>query len=265
MRSRRTFRIKEVAALSGLSTRALHHYDEIGLLVPRAHTAGGYRLYDDDDLLRLQQILIGRELGLSLEDIRRSLDDPRFDRRQALLSQREELGRRARKTAEMIAAIDAALLTIDEPEKEERKVGKKVDMKKIFNGFDPDKYAEEARQRWGNTDAYKISMRRTKSYTEADWLRLRDEQAAIYADAVAALRAGKRPDDPAVLAVAERHRLSIDRWFYPCSPKMHRGLADMYEADQRFADNIDKHGVGLTKFLAAAIRANAAPAGAAEN
>ena len=83
--SRRTYQVKEAAELSGVSVRTLHHYDEIGLLVPARRSAAGYRLYDDDDLLRLQQILIGRELGLPLEAIRRSLDDPSFDRRGALL------------------------------------------------------------------------------------------------------------------------------------------------------------------------------------
>ncbi|MCG8504762.1 MAG: MerR family transcriptional regulator [Sphingomonadales bacterium] len=253
MPSKRRYRIKEVAELSGLSVRALHHYDAIGLLVPGARTAAGYRLYDDDDLLRLQQILIGRELGLSLEDVRRSLDDPGFDRRRALLDQRAELERRAADTAAMIRAIDAALASIGDTETED----KKMDMKKIFDGFEPDEYADEARERWGDTDAYETSTRRTRSYTEADWKKLRDEQNAIYADAFAALEAGKRPDDPEAMAIAERHRQSIDRWFYPCSAEAHSGLADMYEADRRFADNIDKHGKGLTKFLAASIRANA--------
>ena len=76
MPSRRTYQVKESRSSRGLPLRALHHYDSIGLLVPSARSAAGYRLYDDDDLLRLQQILIGRELGLSLEAIRRSLDDP---------------------------------------------------------------------------------------------------------------------------------------------------------------------------------------------
>ena len=88
---RRTYQVKDVAELSGLSIRALHHYDEIGLLIPSARSTAGYRLYNDDDLLRLQQIMIGRELGLALEDIRRSLDDPSFDRRRLLLTQRAEL------------------------------------------------------------------------------------------------------------------------------------------------------------------------------
>jgi DNA-binding transcriptional MerR regulator len=251
MPSRRTYRIKEVARLSGLTVRALHHYDAIGLLVPSARSEAGYRLYDDDDLLRLQQILIGRELGLSLEAIRRSLDDPTFDRRKALLAQRAELEARAARTAEMIRAIDAALTVI-----EEHAMGK-VDMKAIFDGFDPGQYADEAEQRWGATDAYKVSAERAKSYTEADWRAIKEEQAAIYAAAREALEAGLSPDDPRAMDVAERHRLSIDRWFYPCSPRMHSGLADLWEADRRFAENIDRHGAGLTAFLAAAVRANA--------
>ena len=194
MKSRRSYQVKEVAELSGLSIRALHHYDAIGLLTPSMRSAAGYRLYDDDDLLRLQQIVIGRELGLSLEDIRRSLDDPRFDRKRALLEQRAELERRAQHTAAMLRSIDAALVALDETEAAEEE-GTKVDMKKIFDGFDPDKYADEAKQRWGHTNAYKVSMKRTKSYTEADWLKLKDEQAAIYADAFAAMRANKKPDE----------------------------------------------------------------------
>jgi DNA-binding transcriptional MerR regulator len=249
---RRTYQVKEVAELAGVTVRALHHYDEIGLLVPSARSEAGYRLYDDDDLLRLQQILIGRELGMSLETIRRSLDDPAFDRREALLSQRAELAARSERTAAMIRAIDAALTVI-----EEKSMGK-VDFKKIFDGFDPADHAAEAEQRWGSTHAHKASIERTKGYTEADWVRFRDEQGAIYADARAAQLAGVPPHDPRAMDVAERHRLSFDRWFYPCSPKMHARLADMWETDSRFETNIDKHGgAGLTKFLAAAVRANA--------
>ena len=254
MLPRRTYQVHEVAALAGLTVRALHHYDSIVLLVPSMRSAAGYRLYSDDDLLRLQQIVIGRELGLSLEAIRRSLDDPRFDRHAALRAQRVELATRAERAAEMIRAIDAALTVIEETE---MNAGSKVDMKKIFDGFDGDQYVDEVTERWGDTEAYKISAERTKSYTEADWRRFKDEQATICAAAFAALTAGVRPDEQRAMEVAERHRLSIDRWFYPCSAKMHCGLADLWEADRRFAANIDKHGAGLTQYLAAAVRANA--------
>ena len=135
-----------------------------------------------------------------------------------------------------------------------------VDFKKIFDGFDPGQYEDEVKQRWGQADAYKISAQRTKSYTEADWQKFKEEQAAICSDALAALKDGVRPDEPRAMDVAERHRLSIDRWFYPCSRQMHCGLADLWEADRRYAESIDKHGAGLAEYLAAAVRANAARA-----
>jgi MerR family transcriptional regulator, thiopeptide resistance regulator len=255
MAASRSYTIKEVASMAGVSVRTLHHYDAIGLLVPGARSGAGYRLYHEEDLLRLQQILIGRELGLSLEDIRRSLDDPSWNRRSALLAQRDELRRRADKTAEMIRAVELAIEHLDHRDKE-----RMTDMKELFKGFDPSRYEAEAERRWGQTAAYKESARRTQAYGPEDWKRFGVEQASIMNDALALLNAGVPPDSPAAMAVAERHRLSIDRWFYPCSPSMHRGLSDLYENDARFAENIDKHGAGLTPFLVAAIRANSARA-----
>ncbi|HVU52129.1 MAG TPA: MerR family transcriptional regulator [Polyangia bacterium] len=249
---RRTYQVKEVAALAGVSVRALHHWDEIGLLVPRARTEAGYRLYDDEDLLRLQQILVGRELGLPLEEIRRSLDDPRFDRRAALRAQRRELETRAAHTAAMIRAVDHALAALD------AEGGGTMDAEKLFEGFDHGRHEAEAERRWGGTPAFEESRRRTRRYTPDDWRRHAAEQAAVYADAAALMKAGAAPGGPPAMDVAERHRLLVDRWFYPCPPAMHAGLADLYEADPRFAASIDAAGgAGLTPFLAAAIRANA--------
>jgi hypothetical protein len=114
------------------------------------------------------------------------------------------------------------------------------------------------RGRWGQSEAFVESKKRTGHYTPDDWKALRAEQTAIYDEAYSAMRAGKTPSEAAVMDIAERHRMSIDRWFYRCSHEMHRGLASMYEADDRFRQYIDKHGEGLTAFLAEAIRANAA-------
>lgn len=256
MTKRRTYQVKEVARLAGVSVRALHHYDELGLLVPSARTGSGYRLYDDEDLLRLQQILIGRELGMPLEEIQRSLDDPSFDRRAALERQRKELAARADRTAAMLRAVDAALAALTDEGGKTMKEMSKEEITALFDGFDPSRYEDEARERWGNTDAYKESARRTSRYTKADWERYKAESHAIMSDAAELFRSGAAPDGAEAMAVAERHRLSIDRWFYPCGPEMHAGLADMYEADARFAESIDKYAPGLTPWWSAAIRAN---------
>jgi MerR family transcriptional regulator, thiopeptide resistance regulator len=137
-----TYLVKDVARLAGVSVRPLHHDDSIGLLVPGARTAAGYRVDTDFDLLRLQQILIGRELGLTLEEIRRSLDDPRFDRKTTLLDQRKHLRDRARQAGAMIRAVDVALAALDGSRRIEE-----TTMKDLFEGFNPSQYDEEARRK----------------------------------------------------------------------------------------------------------------------
>jgi DNA-binding transcriptional MerR regulator len=256
----RLYQVKELAQIARVSVRTLHHYDEIGLLRPSQRSASGYRKYDQGDLLRLQQILIRRELGLPLEEIRRCLDDPGFDPRQALLAQREQLRERARNTAEMLQAVERALALLESPQMEAE-----MDPKQLFDGFDPAQYDAEAEQRWGSSEAFKESARRTKGYSSTDWQRFAAEQAALYADAHALLTAGEPPDSERARAVAERHRSLIDRWFYPCSLEVHRGLATLYESDARFAANIDRYGAGLTVFLVTAMRANAERAGTPEH
>jgi MerR family transcriptional regulator, thiopeptide resistance regulator len=248
----RTYKVADVARMSGVSIRALHHYDAIGLLVPSGRTEAGYRLYTDTDLLRLQQILIGRELGFSLEEIGRSLDDPHFDHRAALAEQRRRLEEKARSIEAMLRGVDAALGVVERDQH-----GGAMDMKTIFDGFDPSIYEKEVEERWGG-EAVEESKRRVKRYTADDWKRQRAEAGAIYADAAALMQQGVAPSSPAAMAVAERHRQSIDTWFYPCGHATHAGLADMYEADERFRATIDVAGEGLTTFLAAAIRANTA-------
>ncbi len=248
MTKKRTFTVKDAAELTGVSVRTLHYYDEIGLLAPD-RSGAGYRVYTDADLIRLQQILIGRSLGLALEDIRRSLDDPKFDAADALRRQRALLAERVSETHRMIASIDATLTHLQKDQL--------MPSKDMFDGFEPEKYEAEVKQRWGETDAYKESARRTRKYSEKDWAAIKAESNAIFADAGAAMKAGKKSDSAEGTALAERHRQHVDRWFYPLSHEMHTNLADMWEADDRFRANIDKNGEGLTAWLATAVRAAA--------
>ncbi|MEZ4365024.1 MAG: MerR family transcriptional regulator [Kofleriaceae bacterium] len=253
----RTYRVKEIARLTGVSVRALHHYDEIGLLVPAIRTEAGYRLYGDAELVRLQQILIGRELGLPLEEIRRGLDDPNVDRRATLVAQRVVIAQRAARASAMLRAIDAAIAALPQGDGGTVEELMTDDVATMFEGFDPERYEDEARQRWGETEAYRESQRRTRGYTRAHWERYQAEAQAIMNDAARLFRAGAAAASDDAMLVAERHRRSIDRWFYPCDPAMHAGLAGLYETDPRFAANIDTCAAGLTPWWCAAIRANA--------
>lgn len=246
----RGYQVKEVARLTGVTVRTLHHYDEIGLLVPSERTGAGYRLYGDEDMLRLQQILIGRELGMSLEMIRRMLDEPGFDRRVALLEQRDQLRERGRRVDAMLASVDAALRSLEGDET--------VDMKELFDGFDPAEHEEEARTRWGRTDAYEESRRRTKSYRKEDWQRFKAEARVLMDRLAEVFRSGADPASEAAMDIAEAHRLHIDRWFYPLSHQAHVGLAGMYVADPRFKATYEKVATGLAEYFALVIRANAA-------
>jgi DNA-binding transcriptional MerR regulator len=233
--------------------RTLHHYDAIGLLSPRRRSGKGYRLYGADDLLRLQQIMIRRELGMSLEQIRRALDDPDFDLRAALLEQRTELEARRQRSEDMLRNIDAALAALEQPEETNT-----MNMRELFDGFDPADHEQEAEQRWGESEAWAESKRRTKQYGPDDWRQMKAEADVINRELAQLLASGDPADGEAARALAERHRLHIDRWFYPCEPSMHVGLGRMYLADDRFAANYEKYAVGLTRFLVTAIEANAA-------
>ena len=239
----------ELAKLTGITVRALHHYDELRLVVPSERTEAGYRKYTDEDVLRLQEVLVFRELGLPLAEIAAVLDDPEHRRAEALRKHRELIAAKRGRLDAMLAAIDAAL------EIEEGRVMEEDQVKSLFEGFDHEAYADDAEQRWGDTDAYKESQRRTKRYGKAEWDAIRREGEAIYARFAELLREGAAPGDARVRGVVEAHRAHIDRWFYPCSPKMQRGLAELYVNDARFTANIDRIAPGLARFMHDAIAA----------
>jgi DNA-binding transcriptional MerR regulator len=241
--------VGELARLTGITVRALHHYDELGLVVPSQRTDAGYRLYTDADVLRLQEVLVFRELGLPLADIAAVLADPEHRRTEALRKHRELIIAKRGRLDAMLAAIDAAL------EIEEGRVMEDEQVKSLFEGFDHEAYAEEAERRWGDTDAYKESARRTRRYGKAEWDAIRRESEAIYARFAELLAEGTAPTDARVRGVVEAHRAHIDRWFYPCSPNMQRGLAQLYVSDARFTANIDRIAPGLARFMHDAIAA----------
>jgi len=244
------FTVGDLARLTGVTVRALHHYDEIGLVCPSQRTSAGYRLYSDADVVRLQQVLLFRELGLPLHEIAAAIADN--ERREDVLRQHRDvlLTKRARLDA-MVAAVDAALATLEKGQPMQPD-----DVKQMFDGFDPSEYEDEARERWGETDAYKESARRTKAYGNAEWTQIKTDGAAIYAAMTDLMKAGTPVTDSRVRALVEQHRAHIDRWFYPCSVEMHKALGAMYVADARFAANLDKSTPGFAQYLSDAIAAS---------
>ncbi|WDZ87067.1 MerR family transcriptional regulator [Micromonospora cathayae] len=244
--------VGEVARLARITVRTLHHYHQIGLLSPSGRTPAGYRRYDDADLDRLQQILFYRELGFPLEEIAAILDDPGTDPVAHLRRQHELLTVRVKRLQEMVLAVEFAM--------EAKKMNIRLTPQErfeVFGDFDPDTYAEEAEQRWGGTEAYRESARRTSGYSKEDWARIRAEVEDWGRRLVALIESGAPADGPAAMELAEEHRAHISRWFYECSYEIHTGLADMYVADPRFTATYEQLRPGLTGYLNEAIHANA--------
>ena len=235
--------VSEVSRLCGVSVRTLHYYDQIGLLAPDGVTQAGYRQYDREAIDRLQRILLLRELDFPLAEIPAMLEaaDPK-----ELLQKQRELLQMKKQRLERIIALCSQLIE-----------GKEVtDM----NAFDESQinqtrkqYAEEAKQKWGQTDAYRESEQRTAAYTKADWQSATKEADDIFA-AFAALR-GQSPAGDAVQALVSRWQQHITARYYPCTDEILQSLGQMYVADERFRQNIDRFGEGTAQLMSDAIAA----------
>ncbi|MET7381580.1 MerR family transcriptional regulator [Streptomyces sp. NPDC005526] len=247
-----SYSVGQVAGFAGVTVRTLHHYDGIGLLVPGERSHAGHRRYTDADLDRLQRILFYRELGFPLEEVAALLDDPAVDPRAQLRRRHEVLIAGIERLQKMAAAVEHAM--------EARRMGINLTPEERFEVFgdnDPERYAEETERRWGGTEAYAESRRRVARHTKDDWQRMRAESDtwnARYADVVSA---GGPPTGEAAMDLAEEHRRHISRWFYECPYGMHRCLAEMYVADERFKAYYDAIRPGLAEHLKGAILANA--------
>jgi DNA-binding transcriptional MerR regulator len=246
--------IGEVAALAHVSVRTLHHYDGIGLLKPSGRTAVGYRSYSAADLERLREIVYYRALDFGLDEIAAILDGTGGSRDDHLRRQYHRVRERHRRDTALLAAIEHEL--------EARDMGIKLTPEEQFEVFGTDafggEYADEAEQRWGDTDAWRESQRRASAYTKDDWLAIKAEGEAVEAGFAAAFRAGEPADGLRATQLAQAHRDHISRWFYDCSAEMHVGLAQMYIGDERFADHFDQRVPGLAVYVRDAILANAA-------
>lgn len=244
--------VGELARLSGVSVRTLHHYDAIGLLVPGERSAAGYRLYRDADLARLRRILFYRELDFGLDEIAEILADPDGRGDDHLRRQHRLLRDRQARTQTLLDAI--------EHEMEARRMGISLTAEEQFEVFGNAPLAAgaaEAERRWGESEAWQQSRRRTAAYDKQDWIAIKAEADESIERFAAALRAGEPADGTVATALAEAHREHLARWFYACDHRQHRALAALYVSDPRYLASWDEIAPGFSGYVHDAIVANA--------
>ena len=236
--------IRAFAELTGVSVRTLHYYDEIGLLAPAfVDDRTGYRFYNETSLERMQEILFYRELGFPLKDICRILASPCYNKRAALQQQKELLILKKERLERIIAAIDCAM-------KGETNMA-------AFNNFEFEKkrreYEIEAKEKWGGTDAYAEYEQKTAT-DSADRQQVRlGELEQVFAAFARSMTDGTAPDSPEAQALVQELQACITEHFYTCTNPILAGLGQMYVADERFRNNIDRHGAGTAEFVSRAI------------
>ncbi len=240
------FTVKQLCKMAGVTPRTLHYYDQIGLLRPSQVGENGYRYYGEEALLRLQQILLYRQLDLPLEEIRRILDRPDFDVLRALESHKQELRKRMARMERLAATVDDTILHLKEK--------KPMSQKQFFAGFSEEQqaaYEKEAIEMY-DPEVVKASNRKWKAYPQAEKERILAEGNAIYEAIVGAISKG--PESPEAQAGVERwHR--HQQYFWSPSDEQLLGLGELYNQDKRFKANFDKIDPRLAEFLRAAIQA----------
>lgn len=244
------YSVSQLSRLAGVSVRTLHHYDHIGLLRPAVTGENGYRYYGTDELLRLQQILLHRELGLPLARIGRVLDAPGFDRLDTLRAQRRHLLAEAERYRDLVSTIDRTITLLE---------GKTVmDASKLYQGFSPEKqagYEEWLADRYG--PAVKSDIGRSKqAMAGLDQPAHMAELATVERAIAQALCDGIGADDPRLDPVLNRHLDWVTAsWGRRPDANAYAGLADIYRAHPDFRARYDALAPGLADYLPDAMEA----------
>ena len=232
--------IKEFADSTGVSVRTLHYYDEIGLLRPAfVDRTTGYRFYDENSLLRMQEILFYRELDFSLKSIGEILSSPNYDKNKALNEQKQLLILKKERLERLISAIDGAV--------------KGENIMTAFDNSEFEKYKVEAQEKWGNTDAYKEHAEKTKNYSKQKWNNLAEGMDHIMGEFAVCMKTGKMSNSEEAQSIVKMLQSHITENYYSCTNEILAGLGKMYVADERFKNNIDKHADGTAAFISEAI------------
>ncbi|MGL5869385.1 MerR family transcriptional regulator [Clostridium chrysemydis] len=234
--------IKEVSKLCGVTTRTLHYYDEIGIFKPSLINESGYRLYSEDSLIKLQEILFFKELDFSLKEIKNIVENPSYDRKYALNMQKEILIKKKNRIEDLIKLIDKninndVILGLEKFKEEEINLMK-------------DNYKKEVKERWGNTLEYKEF--KEKGYSNNDNERFKEEIEGIFRRFKDVVKFGEESKEAQDLVKVWHDYINNN--FYTCSKEVLSNLGDMYVYDERFKNNIDKDYEGLSEFINKAIK-----------
>ena len=244
--------IGEAAELLGITVRALRHWESIDLLVPSWRTLGGHRLYVDADLERAQRILVYREIGLPLAEVR-GLVDGDGDAREHLERQRRLLVDRASHLRRIIGAVDEMLEEMSMNDGKNTTMDARAAAEKFGGGWRQD-FADEAEARWGDTEAWEQSQQANANRTEEEWAQMYADQEALVAKLAQAIGDDVDPDSELGREVSALHRAGVEK-HYECGHGRQVILARMYLVDERFHEAYG--GVEPTKWLVAAIEADA--------
>ena len=238
------YTIKEIADLAGVSTRTIRYYDEIDLLSPAETRDNGYRYYDQDSLLMLQQIMFLRELDVPLKEIHLILNQSGFNLLSGLEKHRIALQARAARLSRLIETVNQTIAMLQ---------GESImSDKDYFEGFDETQYEEEAKQRWGHTSQYAESQKKWSSYSNEQKEAIKFEGGEITMRMVGN-DPGLSPDDPAVQAAVGDYYAYLNKYFYTCEVEFIRNLADMWVQDPRFAIKYERIREGGAEFVRQAV------------
>lgn len=236
------YTVKQLSDLAQVSVRTLHYYDEIGLLTPSQMGANGYRYYDDSALLRLQQVLFYREIGMELMQIKDVLDSPNFDLVMALKSHRALLLEKSQRLLNLVSTVDSTLKHLTGE--------KEMSKKQLFQAFSAEKqkeYEREARLQY-RPDLVNQSIKLWNSYTQAQKEAIGNEGNQVYSDIVKAIEAGKAPQSEDVQAILVRWHQHL-RYFYEPTFDILRGLGEGYTSHPDFIANFAKIHPDLAEYM----------------
>lgn len=236
--------ISETSKITNLSIRTLRYYDEIDLIKPSKITDAGYRYYDEKSLEKLQEILFLKELDFSLKEIKEIISNPQYNRKRAMENHKNLLIMKKNRIENLISLLEnitngGSSMSF-----------KEFDMSDIQK--EQKKYAEEIKERWGETEAYKESENKTSKYSQDKWANLEEEADFIFKE-FSAIKNEPETSEKAQ-ALVEKWQAYITKNYYNCTKEILAGLAEMYIGDERFKNNIDKYSVGTAEFMSKAIK-----------